>query len=88
LSVSSDKQYKKYIKSFAVIRLHGPDRTGIEKLSGSNWDKIYINRDSEIKIIADLIKELLDNDVSIYINVNNHYEGCAPLTIEKINKLI
>lgn len=82
------KKYKAFIKNFTVIRLHGSDRSGIEKLSGSNWNKIYINRDPEIRIITEMIKEMLDNDVSIYLNVNNHYEGCAPITIEKIKNLI
>ncbi len=82
------KKYKVFIKNFTIIRLHGPARSGIEKLSGRNCNKIYINRDPEIRKITDMIKGMLDNDISIYLNVNNHYEGCAPITIEKINNLI
>ena len=30
---------------------------------------------------------LKGNSLDAYLNVNNHYEGCVPVTIEKINKL-
>ena len=81
-------QFKKHIKNLAVIRLHGPDRKGIEKIANDNWNQIYINRDSEIKSIVEMIKELQTNEVDLFVNVNNHFEGSAPLTIEKIKKLL
>ena len=81
-------KYKQYIKGQTIIRLHGPDRSGIEKISGENWNKIYINRDEELKDIIEMIKDLNNRGVDVYLNVNNHYEGSAPLTIEKIKKLI
>ena len=82
------KKFKKYINNLAVIRLHGPDRKGIEKIANDNWNKIYINRDMELISIVKLIKELQSNEVDLFVNVNNHFEGSAPLTIEKIKKLI
>ncbi len=81
-------KYKEYIKGQTIIRLHGPDRSGIENISGENWSKIYINRDEELTDIIKMIKELQSREVDVYLNVNNHYEGSAPLTIEKINKLL
>jgi hypothetical protein len=36
----------------------------------------------------DMIKDLLAREVTVYLNVNNHYEGCAPMTIERIKKLM
>ncbi len=80
-------KHKDLIKGQTIIRLHGPDRSGIEKMSGENWNKIYIPRDKELKEIVEMIKDLLNRNVDVYLNVNNHYEGCAPITIEKINKL-
>jgi len=82
------KKYKEYIKGQTIIRLHGPDRNGIAKMSGENWNKIYINRDEEIEGIVEMIKDLQNRNVEVYLNINNHYEGCAPLTIEKIKKLL
>jgi len=81
-------KYKEYIKGQTIIRLHGPDRSGIEKMSGENWNKIYINRDEELKDIIEMIKDLKNRGVDAYLNVNNHYEGCAPMTIEKVRKLL
>jgi len=81
-------KFKKYINQLAVIRLHGPDRKGIEKIASDNWNQIYINRDKEISSIVKMIKELQNNEVDLFVNVNNHFEGSAPLTIEKIKKLL
>jgi len=32
--------------------------------------------------------ELLDAGADVYLNVSNHYEGSAPLTIERIRALL
>jgi len=76
------------IKNETVLRLHGPDRKGIEKKTGRKWDQIVENRDDEILAIVRMIQQLLDKDISVYVNVNNHYEGSAPLTIERIQSRI
>ena len=81
-------KHKDLIKGQTIIRLHGPDRSGIEKMSDNNWNKIYIPRDEELKDIVEMIKDLNNRGVDVYLNVNNHYEGCAPMTIEKIVKLM
>ena len=77
-------KYKKFIKNFTVLRLHGTDRTGIEKISKENWDKIYIDRSGEILKLVKLIKEIQRKEVDIFAYVNNHFEGSAPLTIRRI----
>jgi uncharacterized protein YecE (DUF72 family) len=82
-------KYKKFISKIAILRLHGPDRTGIEKIANENWNQIYINRDKEIASIVKMIKELQSNEIDLFVNVNNHFEGSAPLTLEKIkSKLV
>jgi uncharacterized protein YecE (DUF72 family) len=81
-------KFKKHIKRLAVIRLHGPNRKGIEKIANDNWNQIYINRDKDISSIIGMIKDLQSSEVDLFINVNNHFEGSAPLTIEKIKKLL
>lgn len=79
-------KFKKHINSLAVLRLHGPDRKGIEKIANENWNQIYINRDKEIKTLVELIKDLKSREVDLFVNVNNHFEGSAPLTIQKIKQ--
>ena len=81
-------EYKDQIKSTAVIRLHGPDRSGIEKKTGSIWNQIVEPKDDELDKIAMIIHYLKNKKVDTYVNVNNHYEGSAPLTISKINTLL
>lgn len=81
-------KFKKYINNLAVLRLHGPDRKRIEKIANDNWNQIYINRDKEISSIVEMIKELQNNEVDLFVNVNNHFEGSAPLTIQKMKKLL
>jgi uncharacterized protein YecE (DUF72 family) len=68
----------------AIIRLHGPDRRGMERTTGKRWDRIVNPKDEEIGDILVTILRLLRRKVDVYLNVNNHYEGCAPLTIDKI----
>jgi len=79
-------KFKKHINSLAVIRLHGPDRKGIEKISNENWDQIYINRDSEINSVVEMINDLQSREVDLFVNVNNHFEGSSPLTIGRIKE--
>jgi uncharacterized protein YecE (DUF72 family) len=71
-----------------VIRLHGPDRRRIEEQTKKRWDRIVDARDEELGEIARMVKYLADRETDVYVNVNNHYEGSAPLTIEKLKDLL
>lgn len=71
-----------------VFRLHGPDRSGIEKISNENWNEIYIDRTVEIEKLSNLLNNLLNRKVDLFVNVNNHFEGSAPLTIKKLKNLM
>jgi len=71
-----------------VVRLHGPDREAMESETGGKWDRLVVERDDELTAIVGMTRELLDAGVDVYLNANNHYEGSAPLTIERIEGLI
>ncbi|MFC1683399.1 DUF72 domain-containing protein [Candidatus Zixiibacteriota bacterium] len=71
-----------------VIRLHGPDRKKIEEQTGKRWDRIVEPRDEELKAIVKMIADLAARETEVYVNVNNHYEGSAPLTIDKLQALL
>lgn len=71
-----------------VLRLHGPDRKGIEERSGGEWNSIIDPKDGELPELIEMIRSLLSRDIDVYLNVNNHYEGSAPLTIQKIRALL
>lgn len=80
------RSQKELIEKVVVIRMHGPDRKGIEEKTGNIWNQIVEPRDDEIEKISDLITYLDSKKVDVYVNVNNHFEGSAPLTIQKLNK--
>lgn len=71
-----------------VICLHGPDRKGIEKQTSKQWNRVVAPKDEELVAVTDVIRELLNRGVEVYLNVNNHYEGSAPLTIERIEEML
>jgi uncharacterized protein YecE (DUF72 family) len=76
------------INSTVVIRLQGPDRSEIETKTGGIWNQIVEPKDEELDKVAEIINYLETKRVDTYVNVNNHYEGSAPLTIKKINNFI
>ena len=80
------KNYRDFIRKLSVIRLMGPDRKAIEKKSGKKWGAIVDPKDNEIADIVAIIKELEERKIDVYLNINNHYEGSAPLTIKKIQE--
>ena len=82
------KEFKDLIKDTVIIRLHGPDRSGIEEKTGGDWSKIVEPKDGELKDISEMVNYFKKKKVDTYINVNNHYEGRAPLTIKKIKKFL
>ena len=71
-----------------VFRLMGKDRKAMEEITGDRWDRIVEPKDDELKAIADIMKDLAGSGVEVYLNVNNHYEGCAPATIERIESVL
>lgn len=81
-------KHSDYIRDLAVIRLMGSDRKGIEKKAGNKWGVIVDPRDNELPDIVAVIKALEERKVKVYANINNHYEGSAPLTIKKIQEML
>jgi len=83
--------YRRFAPEFigqTVIRLHGPDRKGIEKQSGKIWDRVLAPKDHELEELAVMLDDLENREIETWLNVNNHYEGSAPLTIDRILRLL
>jgi uncharacterized protein YecE (DUF72 family) len=70
-----------------VVRLHGPDRSGMEEKTGGRWDRIVEPRDAELGTVTAMVRRLLKGGHDVFLNVNNHYEGSAPLTIDRLSAL-
>ncbi len=71
-----------------ALRLMGTDRQGIEKEAGGSWDQVLWSKEQELPAIADMIRDILDAGVELYVNINNHYEGSAPRTITRLLELL
>jgi uncharacterized protein YecE (DUF72 family) len=84
------EKLEKHIRKFRIVifRLHGTDREKIEKETGETWNRIVTSREKELAGIADIVKDLTGSKNEIYVNINNHFEGSAPLTIERFQKFL
>jgi len=67
--------------AFSVVRLHGGDRREIEAETGERWDRIVASKPASLQAAAEITLENVRRKIATYINVNNHFEGSAPLTI-------
>ena len=72
------------LASDAVIRLHGPDRERMEARAGKDWSKILEPRDADLDALGGMLTDLVVRKKNTWAFVNNHFEGCAPKTIERI----
>ena len=71
-----------------VLRLMGKDREAMEKITGNRWNRIVEPKDDDLRKIADIAKDLAEGGTEVYLNVNNHYEGCAPATIARMEAIL
>ncbi len=79
-------QFADQMTERVVIRLHGPDREGMDRQAGKDWSKIVESRDGEITALTRMLVDLRERKRKVWTFVNNHYEGCAPLTIRRIRE--
>jgi uncharacterized protein YecE (DUF72 family) len=71
-----------------IIRLHGPDRPGIEERTGAAWNRIVDPKPQSLAAAAEIVRANVPLGRRTFVNVNNHFEGSAPLTIERFLKLL
>ena len=72
----------------ACLRLHGEDREGMEERTGADWSRVVRPKDDELSRLAPAIATLVEAVDEVFLNVNNHYEGSAPVTIRKLKGLL
>jgi len=78
------RRFGRLVRDSVVVRLHGPDREGIERQTGESWDRIVAPKDEDLARLVDMMRDMRDRSLTIYLNINNHFEGSAPLTIERL----
>ena len=80
------KKHREQVEDMAVIRLHGPDRQGIEKITGKDWSHVVAPKGEDIAKLAKMLPYMESRGVQTFTFVNNHFEGSAPRTIERIKQ--
>jgi uncharacterized protein YecE (DUF72 family) len=82
------EQSDPHTAAFQVVRLHGGDRAEIEKETGEVWDRIVAPKPEGLKAAAAIVRRNARRKVLTYLNLNNHYEGSAPLSAGRLLKLL
>ncbi len=83
-----ERRFGGLLAGAAVVRLMGADRGEIEARSRERWDAIVEPRDGELAEVAAMAGRLRKRLQRVYININNHFEGSAPLSAEKLRGLL
>ena len=77
------EKYGPETASFQVVRLHGGDRLEIEGVTGEVWDKVVDPKPGGLAAAAKIVRANAKKRVLTYLNLNNHYEGSAPLSARR-----
>lgn len=77
-------RYADQLTADVVIRLHGPDREGMDERAGKDWSRILEPRDADLDALATVLEGVRVRRQTAWVFANNHFEGCAPLTIDRI----
>jgi len=80
------RQYKDSINTDVVIRLLGGDRIEIENKTNKQWNTIIEPKPDKEEIVT-MARDITHRGHMVTINMNNHYEGSAPLTIEAMQDM-
>jgi uncharacterized protein YecE (DUF72 family) len=77
------KKYDTVTGDVGVIRLHGGNRKEIEKQTGEKWNRVVAPHDATLDSAAEMVNDYFQRRILTFVNVNNHFEGSAPLTAER-----
>jgi uncharacterized protein YecE (DUF72 family) len=81
-------QYSQHFSDSAIVRLHGHNRKGIEKKTGEKWNSIVQDESHALEQVAQMLQRMQNNKMKVVVNINNHFEGSAPLTIARLEKIL
>lgn len=68
---------------FCIIRLHGGDRTEIEAATGEIWNRVISPKSKGLEAAAKIVRANRKRNILTFVNLNNHFEGSAPLTAQR-----
>ncbi len=73
-----------FTADFSVVRLHGSGREEIEQRTSEEWNRIIEPKDQGLDAAASIIRAGTSRGLILAVYANNHFEGCAPLTLERL----
>ena len=79
------EKHKYFVSDSVVIRLHGPDRKGIEEVTGKKWNEIVQPKNYDVDRLSRLLSEVKSK---IFLFITNRFEGSAPRTISRITNML
>lgn len=80
-------QFGDIIGDHVAVRLLGGDRKEIEAKTKGNWNEI-VEPKSDLPEVASMIGDLARGSRLVKVYLNNHYEGSAPKSIERLEALL
>jgi len=57
-------------------------------MTGKDWSRTVAPKDEEISTLVKMLAYMESRGVQTFTFVNNHFEGSAPRTIEKIEQAV
>jgi uncharacterized protein YecE (DUF72 family) len=76
-------KFKPETADFSIIRLHGGDRLEMETETRGHWSQLIAPKPKGLEAAARIVRENQSQKVLTFVNINNHFEGSAPLTVER-----
>ncbi len=76
-------RFRDALTDSAIVRLLGGNRAEIEQIADNKWDRIVSPR-ADIDQVRAMLQDMNSRGMNIIVNVNNHYEGSAPISITRI----
>jgi uncharacterized protein YecE (DUF72 family) len=73
---------------FCILRLHGSDRLEIETETGGLWDRVISPKPKGLEAAAQIVRANRKKNVLTFVNLNNHFEGSAPLSAQRFIELL
>ena len=70
-----------------AVRLLGGDRKEIEKKTGGKWNEI-VEPKTDLPEVAGMLRDLAKGSRLVKVYLNNHYEGSAPKSIDRLRELL
>jgi uncharacterized protein YecE (DUF72 family) len=73
---------------FCIIRLHGGDRLEMETQTKGLWNRVISPKPGGLKAAAQIVRTNRKQNILTFVNLNNHFEGSAPITAERFIKTL